>query len=238
MNSVRLSAAVAVFSLMTGAWIVAQTPSPQTPSATKPATPRAGQPPSTPRKPAGTAPATAKPQTPPAPGTPASRQVTATLPAGSPLVTMETSRGTIVFGLFAKDAPKSVEHITKLIKRNFYNGQRIHRKVPGQLVQFGDPQTRDMTLRDWWGRGLQSGSGAPIGVGEIVPAHRFLRGMVGLAHAGDAAGADSQMFITLRPMPQWNGKYAAIGQVTSGMEIADTLVVEDAIKKVTIAPGK
>ena len=53
---------------------------------------------------------------------------------------------------YPNEAPKTVEHILTLVRRSFYNGQRVHRFVAGFVVQFGDPQTRDMTKRDLWGR--------------------------------------------------------------------------------------
>jgi cyclophilin family peptidyl-prolyl cis-trans isomerase len=157
--------------------------------------------------------------------------------AAGPAVTMETAKGTIVFQLYAKDAPKSVAHILELVKSGFYRNQRIIRVVPGQLVQFGDKQSRDFTRRDWWGRGLESGSGHPIGVAEISKTRTFKLGTVGLAHAGDPAQSDSQMFVALRPIPQWSGQYTIIGQVTSGLDVLPKLKVEDVIKNITIAGG-
>ena len=53
---------------------------------------------------------------------------------------------------FAADAPKSVDHIVKLVKQSFYRGLRFHRVETG-LVQIGDPQTRDVSLKNLWGSG-------------------------------------------------------------------------------------
>ena len=65
-------------------------------------------------------------------------------------------------------APKSVEHILALVKRSFYRGQRFHR-VTASLVQFGDPQSRNMSRQDYWGTG---NSGTPIGVFELSKKRR------------------------------------------------------------------
>jgi peptidylprolyl isomerase len=150
-----------------------------------------------------------------------------------PELIITTAKGTITLVLFPDTAPKSVDHILALVKSGFYRSQRVHRVVAGQLVQFGDKRSRDMTLREWWGRGSEGGSGTPIGVAEISNKHLHARGAVGLAHMGDPRGADSQIYITTRAMPSLNGKYTVIGQVTSGMEVVDKLKVEDEIKEVT-----
>src|SRR5262249_51240544 len=146
-----------------------------------------------------------------------------------PQLIVETAKGIITIELFPDTAPKSVEHILKLVNSGFYRSQRVHRVVPGELVQFGDKQSRDMTLKSWWGRGPQSGSGSPIGVAEISKKHLHTRGAVGLAHPGDPRAADSQMYITTRALPNLDGKYAVIGQVTSGMDVVLKLKVEDEI---------
>ena len=168
----------------------------------------------------------------PATGLAQSAQKPATPSAGAgPVVVVETVKGTFEFELFPAEAPKSVEQILRLVKRNFYNGQRVHRVEPKFVVQWGDPKSRDMTKRDAWGRAPGAGSGRPIGVAEISTAHKHVKGAVGLAHAGDAAQADSQIYVMLGDRPALNGKYAVIGQVVSGMDVVEKLQVEDIVKK-------
>ena len=83
-----------------------------------------------------------------------------------PVVVFETAKGSFEVEFYPTEAPKSVEHILTLVRRNFYNGLRAHRFVEGFVVQFGDPQTRDMTKKANWGSG---GSGRTIGAAEISP---------------------------------------------------------------------
>jgi cyclophilin family peptidyl-prolyl cis-trans isomerase len=120
------------------------------------------------------------------------------------------------------------------VKRNFYTGLRVHRMEPGFVVQFGDPRTRDMTKRDQWGRAAGGGSGKPVGVAEISKKHLHVRGAVGMAHAGDPAQADSQIYIMLGNRTGLDGKYAVVGKVISGMEVVEKLEVTDVIRKMTI----
>lgn len=152
-------------------------------------------------------------------------------PAAGPIMVIETVKGPIEIQLFPAEAPKTVEHITALAKRNFYNGLRIHRVEPGYVVQFGDPQTRDMTKRERWGTG---GSGKSIGAGESSPKHKHVLGAVAMAHPGDPKLADSQMYIMLGAAPKLDGGYTVFGQVISGMDVVRKLAVTDVIRRITV----
>jgi peptidyl-prolyl cis-trans isomerase B (cyclophilin B) len=151
-----------------------------------------------------------------------------------PILVIDTAKGSIEIQMFPAEAPKTVEHITALAKRNFYNGQRVHRVEPGYVVQFGDPQTRDMTKRDRWGTG---GSGKPIGLGESSAKHKHVIGAVAMAHPGDPKLADSQMYIMLGAAPKLDGGYTVFGQVISGMDVVRKLAVTDVIKKISVKSG-
>lgn len=152
-------------------------------------------------------------------------------PAG-PVIVVETSRGVFEFETYPAEAPKTVARILELVKQRFYNGQRVHRVVPGFVVQWGDPQTRDMTKKDRWGTG---GSGKPVGVAETKRKHA--RGVVAMAHAGDPALADSQMYVTLGDTAgtrALDGKYTVFGSVISGMDVVAKIAVDDRIIRMTV----
>jgi cyclophilin family peptidyl-prolyl cis-trans isomerase len=151
-----------------------------------------------------------------------------------PIIVVETSKGTFEFETYPKEAPKTVAHITALAKRKFYNGIRVHRVVPGFVVQFGDPQTRDMSKKAMWGTGS---SGKPIGASEVHPKRTHgSKGMVAMAYGGSPASADSQMYITLAPQPRLDKDYTVFGKVISGMDIVEKLQELDVIKNVTVKP--
>jgi cyclophilin family peptidyl-prolyl cis-trans isomerase len=154
-------------------------------------------------------------------------------PAG-PTIVMETDKGTIVIRTYPDKAPKTVAHIVDLVKKNFYNAQRIHRVVKGQLVQWGDKMSRDMTYREWWGRSPGGSSGTPIGVAEFSKGLKHKAGTVSMAHPGNPTLADSQIFICLAPMPSLDGKHVIFGEVTQGLDVARKLVVTDRLKSVTV----
>lgn len=160
--------------------------------------------------------------------------VDAQTPAAGPKIVMETEKGTIVIQTWPDKAPKTVAHIVDLVKKNFYNAQRVHRVVKGQLVQWGDKMSRDMTYREWWGRSPGGSSGTPIGVAEFSKGLKHRAGIVSMAHSGNPALADSQMFICLGPMPSLDGKHVIFGEVVEGLAVARTLVVTDRFKRVTV----
>ena len=151
-------------------------------------------------------------------------------PAG-PVIVVETSKGVFEFETYPAEAPKTVARILELVKQRFYNGMRIHRVVPGFVIQMGDPLTRDMTKKDRWGTG---GSGKSIGAAEINKAHTHKLGAVAMAHAGDAKEADSQMYITMAPQPRLDKTFVVFGQVISGMDVVTKLQVGDIIRRVTV----
>jgi cyclophilin family peptidyl-prolyl cis-trans isomerase len=151
--------------------------------------------------------------------------------AGNPTLVLDTVRGVIEIELLRGDAPKSVDYIVALVQKNFYRGLRFHRAERG-LVQVGDPISRDVSKKEWWGR---SGGVSPaVGVAEISKKLIHVRGIVGLAHQGDPKFASSQFYIMKETSPSLNGKYAIIGRVRVGMPVVDTLQVADVLKQATI----
>ena len=149
--------------------------------------------------------------------------------AAPPVAVVETAKGAFEVEFFPQDAPKSVAHLVGLIQKSFYRGQRVHRVTSG-LVQFGDPTTRDMTRRDSWGR---AGSGRTIGVAEFSK-RTHARGIVSLAHSGNATNADSQIFIVKTAASAYDGKYTVVGRVTRGMDVVDKIVEGDVIKQISL----
>jgi len=148
----------------------------------------------------------------------------------NPVIVVDTAKGVIEIELLPKQAPKGVAQILGLVARNFYRGQRVHRVTPN-LVQFGDPGTRNVSNQSSWGSG---GSGTRVGVAEITPGMKHVRGAVGLAYSGEAKYADSQIYIMKNLMPGLDGDYSIIGRVISGITVADKLQVTDVIKNVTL----
>ncbi len=152
----------------------------------------------------------------------------------APVVVVETSKGTFSIETFPEDAPKTVAHIVELASRGFYDGQRVHRALPGFLVQWGDPRSTDAARESEWGFGQAASSGRPIGVGEITKKRTNVKGAVGVAHDGNPAHADSQIYVTLADRPDLNGRYTVFGRVVSGEDVPSKLERGDFIRRVYV----
>jgi cyclophilin family peptidyl-prolyl cis-trans isomerase len=155
--------------------------------------------------------------------------------AGPSVVVVETEKGTFEFETYPNEAPKTVEHVLALIAKRYYNGQRVHRMVPGFVIQFGDQATRDMTKVEVWGSG---DSGKPVGVAEFSKIRTHVRGAVAMAHRGDAAKADAQFYVTLADQHRLDPDYVVFGKMISGMDVVLKIVKGDRIVRVTVRAAK
>jgi len=136
-------------------------------------------------------------------------------------VTIETPRGTIVMDLDPRLAPNTVNHFVVLAKQGFYTGLTFHRVVPGFVIQGGDPEGT--------GRG-----GPGYRWADEPVAGEYTVGAVAMANAGPDTNG-SQFFIciddcrrSLQPL------YNLFGYVTSGVEVAQAIRVNDTMDTVTV----
>lgn len=129
-----------------------------------------------------------------------------------PRVKLETSKGDIVVELFENEAPQTVGNFINLVEKDYYNGLKFHRVLPGFMAQGGDP--------------TGSGAGGPgysIFCELDKPNHRkHFSGTLSMAHAGKDTGG-SQFFLTFVPTPHLNGRHTAFGRVIAGMEVLSEL---------------
>lgn len=124
--------------------------------------------------------------------------------------------GTIEVALNANVAPITVSNFCRLANEGFYDGLTFHRVISGFMIQGGDPN----------GDGT-GGSGQCIkgefeanGVKNSLP---HSRGTISMARSQAYDSASSQFFIMQKDTDSLNGKYAAFGNVTSGMDVVDAI---------------
>ncbi|MEW5795878.1 MAG: peptidylprolyl isomerase, partial [Candidatus Zixiibacteriota bacterium] len=139
---------------------------------------------------------------------------------GNPVAIVQTSRGDIEIELRLDIAPLTVLNFIELAKSGFYEGLNFHRVVPNFVVQGGCPRG------DGWG-------GPPYYIRCEYSDLPFERGTVGIATSGRDTGG-SQFFICHSPQPHLDGRYTVFGQVLSGMDVVDQIVVGDTIEKIII----
>jgi peptidyl-prolyl cis-trans isomerase B (cyclophilin B) len=152
----------------------------------------------------------------------------------APVIVVETTKGTFEFETYPAEAPKSVAHVIALVKSGFYDGQRIHRALPGFLVQWGDPRSRDLSREADWGRGPDASSGHPVGASELRRKRLHTKGAVALAHQGNPALADSQLYVTLANRPDLNNRYTVFGHITAGDDVPAQLERGDSIRRMYV----
>ncbi len=154
-----------------------------------------------------------------------------------PVIVVETSRGTFSFETFPNDAPLTVAHVVALVKSGFYDGQRVHRAVPGfrrPVWRSADP--RHLDPRALGPRRGRRAAASRLALPKSPDAGSTSRALSRMAHLGDPAKADSQLYVTLANRPDLDGQYAVFGQVTDGEEVVESLQVGDVIARVSVKP--
>ncbi len=141
----------------------------------------------------------------------------------NPRVQLETDRGTIVLELFEDTAPNTVANFVWLVENGFYDGIKFHRIIAAFMAQGGDPT----------GTG-SGGCGYDI-KDELKGNTRFhWRGTLSMAKTSAPDSGNSQFFMNYVPTPHLNERHTVFGRILEGQEVADALVVGDAIKKGTV----
>lgn len=115
-----------------------------------------------------------------------------------------TETGIIAVELWPDVAPLTVAFFIKNIERGFYANKRIHRLVPGFVMQDGCPRG------DGYG-------GTTETIRSEFCDRMFETGVLGMASAGPDTES-TQWFIMQGDAPHLNGRYTAFGKVVSGLQ--------------------
>lgn len=132
--------------------------------------------------------------------------------------------GTISLELYPNLAPVTVDNFISLVNKKFYDGLTFHRIMDGFMMQGGnawgtEKESLAKTIR---GEFKENGYDNPLS---------HTKGVISMARADNPNSASSQFFIVDEDSIFLDGKYAAFGKVTSGIEIVDKIckdaIVED-----------
>lgn len=124
--------------------------------------------------------------------------------------------GVIYLELDETVAPQTVENFINLAKSGFYDGLTFHRIVNDFMMQGGDPNA------DGTGGSEETIPGEFEENGYKNPISHT-RGTISMARSDDMNSASSQFFIMQADNTGLDGKYAAFGWVTAGMEVVDEI---------------
>ena len=133
--------------------------------------------------------------------------------------------GTIHVELYGDEAPETVENFVKLANQGFYNGLTFHRIMDNFMIQGGDPKGNGTGGYEVDGKEQNiKGEFSANGVNNDI---KHVRGTISMARGNEYNSASSQFFIVHQTSSSntasLDGKYAAFGMVTSGMDIVDKI---------------
>ena len=137
------------------------------------------------------------------------------LPAGTDpqnALVIDTTKGRIIIKLRTDLAPQHAERLKQLAREGFYDNVPWHRVMDGFMAQTGDGKNFNGT----------GNSKYPNLTAEFTPTP-YARGVVGMARGKAPNTANSQFFIVIGEASFLNGQYTVIGNVVSGMDVADKL---------------
>ncbi len=138
-----------------------------------------------------------------------------TNPISMHTVTIETTKGTIVFETYDNDAPKTVANFISLANKGFYNGLIFHRVIEGFMIQTGDPTGTGMGGPGYKFADELNPSTASYKAG-------YVKGVVAMANSGPDTNG-SQFFIVQAGDAGLPNKYTIFGKVISGLDVVDAI---------------
>jgi len=131
-------------------------------------------------------------------------------------VTLETELGAIEIAMMPEIAPESVRNFLNLTATGAFDTTTFSRKVKDFVIQGGN-----LTTSEKWGVELSKRMARKIPDEPGIVKH--VRGIVSMARTDEANSATTHFFILVGNGSHLDGKFAAFGTVTKGIEIADQI---------------
>ena len=133
-------------------------------------------------------------------------------------VSLDTEAGMISMELYPEHAPESVRNFLNLAATGLFDGTTFDRVVPGFVIQGGN-----MWSREGGKVSRAIGDRARRTIPDEPNKVLHERGVVSMARGDEANTATTNFFILVKDAPFLDGKFAAFGRVTKGMEIVDAI---------------
>lgn len=158
---------------------------------------------------------------------------------GEQCVTLETEAGNIELEFFPESAPESVRSFLNLAATGALDTTTFSRVVPGFVIQGGNLGTSEKWSNELARRASKTLPDEPSQI-------KHESGILSMARSDEPNTATTHFFILLREASTLDGKFAAFGRVTKGMEVVEKInkmPVENEtpekpvkIKKASVAP--
>ncbi len=124
--------------------------------------------------------------------------------------------GVIKAELYPNIAPITVTNFLDLVEKKFFDGLIFHRVIKGFMIQGGG---YDENMNHKEAESIKGEFDANGVKNEL----KHTRGVLSMARTSFPNSASSQFFIMHADAPHLDGKYAAFGKVTEGMDIVDKI---------------
>ena len=132
-------------------------------------------------------------------------------------VKLDTEAGDVMIELFPESAPESVRNFLNLAATGALDTTTFSRIVPGFVIQGGNIWTRNGGVTQ--ALGARARRKLPDEPNKIL--HE--RGILSMARSDEPNSATTNFFILVSSAPHLDGKFAAFGRVTKGMEVVDQI---------------
>jgi peptidyl-prolyl cis-trans isomerase B (cyclophilin B) len=131
-------------------------------------------------------------------------------------VKFETEAGIIEMEMYPESAPESVRGFLNLAGSGSLDTTTFSRVVPGFVIQGGDLFTREKMTPEIDKRARRVLPDEPSQI-------KHERGVLSMARGDEPNSASTHFFILLREARTLDGKFAAFGRVTKGMETVEAI---------------
>ena len=131
-------------------------------------------------------------------------------------VRLETEAGTIEMKMLPDGAPESVRNFLNLAATGAFDTTTFSRVVRGFVIQGGNLSTRENLTPALAERARRTVRDEPNAI-------RHTRGVVSLARSDRPHSATTNFFILVGNASHLDGKFAAFGRVTKGLDVVDAI---------------
>jgi cyclophilin family peptidyl-prolyl cis-trans isomerase len=131
-------------------------------------------------------------------------------------VKFETEAGIIEMEMYPESAPESVRGFLNLAATEALDTTTFSRVVPGFVIQGGDLFTRTEMTAEFDKRAWRTLPDEPSQI-------KHERGILSMARSDEPNSASTHFFILLSEARTLDGKFAAFGRVTKGMETVEAI---------------